>query len=270
MDQAYGIMLYVIGLLTMGGIFAVLSLGLNIQWGFTGLFNAGVAGFFVIGAYTSAILTTAPSLRHLGGYAVERERAITVKDGRELLLRPATADDGQALRQLFHQLPEADVYTRFFRRVRGLSIGDVQHLCNLNDDTAVALLLDVPHRRRTPPGVVWLDAIVVGAGVFGQQLERMQGAVGVAAHHIGECAATVDPELPGHQITISRAAATPAVPNAPRSRNGRAKAMASRIRAIPRRANNSRSRIRRRSVVLNGTRRTNASDGKRTGSRRAR
>jgi branched-chain amino acid transport system permease protein len=61
-------MLYVIGLLTMGGIYAVLCLGLNIQWGFTGLFNAGIAGFFVIGAYTSAILTTAPSLRHLGGY----------------------------------------------------------------------------------------------------------------------------------------------------------------------------------------------------------
>jgi branched-chain amino acid transport system permease protein len=67
MDQAYGIFLYVVSLLTVGGIYAVLTLGLNIQWGFTGLFNAGIAGFFAIGAYVSAILTTAPSVHHLGG-----------------------------------------------------------------------------------------------------------------------------------------------------------------------------------------------------------
>ena len=68
MDQAYGLFLYAIGLLTFGGIYSILTLGLNIQWGFTGLFNAGVAGFFAIGAYVSAILTTADSPRHLGGF----------------------------------------------------------------------------------------------------------------------------------------------------------------------------------------------------------
>src|SRR3989442_70324 len=39
-------------------IYALLSLGLNLQWGYTGLFNVGVAGFYAIGAYTSALLTT--------------------------------------------------------------------------------------------------------------------------------------------------------------------------------------------------------------------
>ena len=68
MDHYYGYFLYVISLLTMGGIYAMLALGLNIQWGFTGLFNAGIAGFIAIGAYLSAILTTADSARHLGGY----------------------------------------------------------------------------------------------------------------------------------------------------------------------------------------------------------
>ena len=38
MDAFYGYMLYGISLLTMGGIYAVLTLGLNVQWGFTGLF----------------------------------------------------------------------------------------------------------------------------------------------------------------------------------------------------------------------------------------
>ncbi len=63
----YGIGLYVISLITFGGIYAVMALGLNVQWGFTGMFNAGIAGFFAVGAYTSAILTTASSARHVGG-----------------------------------------------------------------------------------------------------------------------------------------------------------------------------------------------------------
>ncbi len=70
MEQFYGYGLYGISLLTMGGIYAVLTLGLNVQWGFAGLFNAGVAGFFGIGAYATALLTTAPSARHLGGFEV--------------------------------------------------------------------------------------------------------------------------------------------------------------------------------------------------------
>ena len=40
--------------------YAVICLGLNVQWGQTGLFNVGIAGFVAIGAYTSAILTTPP------------------------------------------------------------------------------------------------------------------------------------------------------------------------------------------------------------------
>jgi branched-chain amino acid transport system permease protein len=48
-------------------IYALLSLGLNLQWGYTGLFNVGIAGFYAIGAYTSALLTTPPSPYHLGG-----------------------------------------------------------------------------------------------------------------------------------------------------------------------------------------------------------
>ena len=63
-----GLILYLIAMLTMAGIYAVMVLGLNLQWGAGGLFNVGIAGFFGIGAYTSAILTTASSSRHLGGF----------------------------------------------------------------------------------------------------------------------------------------------------------------------------------------------------------
>lgn len=43
------------------GIYALLCLGLNLHWGATGLFNVGVAGFYAIGAYTSALLTAPPA-----------------------------------------------------------------------------------------------------------------------------------------------------------------------------------------------------------------
>lgn len=68
MDSVPGLMMYGVAVLTMGGIYAILSQGLNVQWGFTGLFNLGVAGFFAVGAYTSAILTAAPAASHLGGF----------------------------------------------------------------------------------------------------------------------------------------------------------------------------------------------------------
>jgi branched-chain amino acid transport system permease protein len=48
----------------------LVCLGLNLQWGQTGLFNVGVAGFVAIGAYVSAILTTPASQGHFGGFAL--------------------------------------------------------------------------------------------------------------------------------------------------------------------------------------------------------
>src|ERR671925_2342547 len=53
-----GLLSYVVSLAIMGGIYAVFALGLNVQWGYTGLFNIGIAGFFAVGAYTSALITT--------------------------------------------------------------------------------------------------------------------------------------------------------------------------------------------------------------------
>ena len=50
--------------------YAIITLGLNVQWGQTGLFNVGVAGFVAVGAYVSALLTTPPSAAHWGGFAL--------------------------------------------------------------------------------------------------------------------------------------------------------------------------------------------------------
>ncbi|RLA87242.1 MAG: branched-chain amino acid ABC transporter permease [Deltaproteobacteria bacterium] len=53
-----GVLAYLVSFAIMASIYAVFSLGLNIQWGYTGLFNIGIAGFFCIGAYTSALITS--------------------------------------------------------------------------------------------------------------------------------------------------------------------------------------------------------------------
>ena len=49
-------------------IFSIMALGLNLQWGQTGLFNAGLAGFVAVGAYTSGLLTTPETVDRLGGF----------------------------------------------------------------------------------------------------------------------------------------------------------------------------------------------------------
>lgn len=54
--------------LTTALIFALITLGLNLQWGMTGLFNVGLAGFVAIGAYTSALLTTPDTIGRFGGF----------------------------------------------------------------------------------------------------------------------------------------------------------------------------------------------------------
>ena len=52
-----GLIAYLVSLAIAAGIYAVFCLGLNIQWGYTGLFNIGIAGFFCVGAYISAMIT---------------------------------------------------------------------------------------------------------------------------------------------------------------------------------------------------------------------
>jgi branched-chain amino acid transport system permease protein len=49
---------YLVAMLILAGIYCLLALGLNLHWGYTGLINFGHVGFFAIGAYASALLTT--------------------------------------------------------------------------------------------------------------------------------------------------------------------------------------------------------------------
>lgn len=50
--------------------YGIICLGLNVQWGQTGLFNVGIAGFVAIGAYVSALLTTPETAGRFGGFGL--------------------------------------------------------------------------------------------------------------------------------------------------------------------------------------------------------
>ena len=53
---------YLLHILVLGGIYVILAIGMNIITGYCGQINLGMAGFFAVGAYTSALLTSRLSL----------------------------------------------------------------------------------------------------------------------------------------------------------------------------------------------------------------
>ena len=60
MEHFIGIVNYIVFFAITAGTYGILSLGLNIQWGYTGLFNIGIAGFYALGAYTAALVSGPP------------------------------------------------------------------------------------------------------------------------------------------------------------------------------------------------------------------
>lgn len=65
-----GVISYLVFFATVASILSIAVLGLNLQWGNTGLFNGGVVAFFGAGAYGTLILGGVPQPDHLGGYAL--------------------------------------------------------------------------------------------------------------------------------------------------------------------------------------------------------
>ena len=73
-------------------------------------------------------------------YLVEEERLVTLRDQRQVLLRPARASDVDGMKEIFYQMSQHDIYTRFFRRVNALSFNEAQRLCNVNFESEVAFV----------------------------------------------------------------------------------------------------------------------------------
>jgi branched-chain amino acid transport system permease protein len=66
---------FLLSLLALGGMYVLLTLGLNVHWGYAGLLNFSVAAFWGIGAYSAALLTSPSSplglsLHPIAGFAL--------------------------------------------------------------------------------------------------------------------------------------------------------------------------------------------------------
>ncbi|SJZ39917.1 branched-chain amino acid transport system permease protein [Enhydrobacter aerosaccus] len=59
---------YLLFIATIGSIYGLLALSLNLIWGGAGMVNLGLAGFFAVGAYASALATTDAHLPIVAGW----------------------------------------------------------------------------------------------------------------------------------------------------------------------------------------------------------
>jgi len=66
-----------VGFITTVAIFGIVVLAMNVQWGYAGILNFGVVAFFMVGAYTSALLTLAPA-RGFNDYILGMELPVLV------------------------------------------------------------------------------------------------------------------------------------------------------------------------------------------------
>lgn len=68
MPDLLGLFSYSVFFLVIALTFAIAVLGLNLQWGYTGVFNAGVVGFLAVGGYAMAFLVGPASEGRWGGF----------------------------------------------------------------------------------------------------------------------------------------------------------------------------------------------------------
>lgn len=113
-----------------------------------------------------------------GEYLVEDEREIRTKSGHSVRIRPARLSDVPQLQRLIHRLAPEDLYLRFFRTLRSLSIEEAVRLCT-NEQAIDAMFVAVE-------GTAEAETVVGNACLLGDPAGRY-----------GEVGYLVDPSLQG-------------------------------------------------------------------------
>lgn len=85
-------------------------------------------------------LRTDQKLRSQVAYPEKEEREVTLKNGKKVLIRPAKASDARGLQDIFYRMTPEDIRTRFFTRLKSLSVPEAAHLCNVNYETEMAFM----------------------------------------------------------------------------------------------------------------------------------
>ena len=95
------------------------------------------------GAQQRGIVGPNQALRSRSAYPLDEERAVVLRDGRRVIIRPTRTSDRSALQDLFHRLPEKDVETRFFHKLSSLTDTAAEHLCSVDYENEMAFAVVV-------------------------------------------------------------------------------------------------------------------------------
>ncbi len=98
-------------------------------------------------AVEAGLLRAGQKLRSRVAYPVAEERPASLRDGRQVLVRPTRTTDASRLQELFFRMDEDDVRTRFFRRLRSLTDELAQHLCSVGYEAEMAFAAVVGERE---------------------------------------------------------------------------------------------------------------------------
>jgi acyl-CoA hydrolase/RimJ/RimL family protein N-acetyltransferase len=112
-------------------------------------------------------------------YAVEEERMHLGRDGRSARIRPARLHDVPGLQRLVHRVSKEEIYLRFFRTLRTLSVDEAVRLCAAAPGLdAVYVVVDGPPEAEEVIGNACLFAEPsTGLGEVGYLIDpRWQGA----------------------------------------------------------------------------------------------
>ncbi len=111
-------------------------------------------------------------------YEVEHERRVRSKGSAPVTLRPARLSDVPSLQRLFHRCSSEDIYLRFFRYLRSLSVEEAVRLCTGSQGLDVVFVAVVGERES--------ERLVASACLFGE-----------ATTQLAEVGYLVDPEWQG-------------------------------------------------------------------------
>lgn len=133
-------------------------------------------------------------LRSRVPYPSEEERALTLRDGSTVRLRPSRTGDASRLQDLFFRMRPEDVRTRFFRNLSSLTRNAAEHLCAVGYEQEMALLAVVGDRDNevaVASGQYYLDSATGLADVAYMVDSAWQGrGLGSALHaHLSDYAA---------------------------------------------------------------------------------
>lgn len=81
-------------------------------------------------------------------YPQKEDREVELKNRSRITVRPSKASDVRGLQDLFYHLPQSDIYTRFFRNLKRLSISEADHYCNVDYEKEMAFVATIGDREK--------------------------------------------------------------------------------------------------------------------------